>query len=103
MLEAVAERRREARGPRSVDKADADEIADVGAVLVAPGDELHPEEGFEARNLEIIAPLGVFDFRQGVLVVRIHLLAREQQMDAAARLSVGPIDERIDAPNMVNR
>jgi hypothetical protein len=67
-------------GPSRVNKADADHIAKVSAVLVAPGDQLHSHHGFEVGDLKFDGSFRFFDFGDSDT--------------NGTRLSVTPIKER---------
>jgi hypothetical protein len=47
LLQALAERRREAGGPGCIEEADTDHVPEMCPVLVAPGDELHAHDSGE--------------------------------------------------------
>ena len=77
-LQAITERGRQSGGPGRVKEADADHIAQMGAVLVSPGGQLHTHQGFECGHLKLHGAFRFVDLGQSVLVVPPNFFAREE-------------------------
>ena len=101
LLQAIAERCREAGGPGRVEKADADQIAKVSSVLVAPGDQLHPHQRFERGYPKFDGSFRFVDFGQMEVVVPSNFLTGVEEMDSTARFPLRPVDEGVDVEEFV--
>ena len=85
LLQAITERCREAGRPGRVNKADADQVAKVSSVLVAPGDQLHPHQCFEVGHLKFDGSFRFVDFGQ-MCTRRPAELSRRRRGDGFHRL-----------------
>ncbi len=101
LLQSIAERRRKSGRPGRVDQADPNQIAKVGSILVAPGDQFHPDERFELGDLKFRGALRFVDFRQVKVAVARNFLTGIEEMDSAAWIALRAIDECVDVPELM--
>jgi len=80
----LGEDRGEPGQPPGVEQADVDQVAEVGAVLVANGGQLDPHERLEPEHLEGAGVLGVADVGIGQGLVRADLLVGEDDVHRVA-------------------
>ena len=101
LLQAHTKRWRQARGPGGVQQADADEVAKMSAILVPPGDQLHPHHRFESGYLKFDGALRFVKIRHRELVARPNFFAGEDEMDAITRFALWTVGEGIDVEDMM--
>ena len=100
LAQSVSKHRRHSREPRRINQADADEITDMNAVLVAEGRQLDPDQSFKGEDAEMLRLLGLINIGVGQRLGRADLFAGKHEMHGLARLGVGAVEKDIQARGM---
>ena len=99
MLEAIGEVGGEAGRPGVVDEADFEHVAEVRAVFVTEGGQLHPDEGLEGQDAKggAVGLDGIGDVGGGGVVLGTDLFAGDDDVDGVAGLGLCAVEEHVDA------
>src|SRR5262249_7016256 len=74
-LQAFGEPGCKARRPGRVDETDADHVAQVRSILIAPRPEFHAYERIKIHHLKLRGPFRFIEARRWLFVIRSHLLS----------------------------
>ena len=102
-LQALAEGCWKSRGPFAIDEADGRQVAEVHAVFVAKGNELHAHEVFEGDELEALGGNGVAERRGGFDGIGDGSFLGPKDVNGVADFGVGAVEEDIHGGSFAER
>ena len=99
--ESRRQRRRQPVKPRRVDQSNLQQVRQVDLVFQTKRGQLHPDQGVQRRHGEFRSRLTLGDVRRGQDVARADLLAGKDDVNRTAHRSFRPVQEPIDAVDVL--
>ena len=96
-LQAGCQFTRQFQTPRFINEPDADQIAEMSAVLVAERREFHPHERVEAQHAKRFRGLRLDHIRSWQGMIRAHSFTREDDVDRIPGFRLRTVEEQVYA------